>query len=185
MFSNYISAPVLLFMCSIAMSAWAGCENQATPSCAVYQSCFAKYCSCKDSEDEYFNRYGAKYCKVFLENISFSDSGKAWRDSTLRCLQESIVPRLDLNNPSACDCKAMKDFAYKSHVSCYTSADHSICDLPLSDVYNIYRAVNIKDALSSEGWKQMHTVSAICSKTSSEDGRRSLWKTIELILSLR
>nr|GFC73449.1 hypothetical protein [Tanacetum cinerariifolium] len=102
-------------------NAQADCQNSTSPSCEVYESCFAKYCNCKQREDEYFETYGAKYCKAFLGNINFSDAGTKWRDSTLRCLQESIVPRLDLEHPDACNCKAIKDFAYESHQRQWTA----------------------------------------------------------------
>ncbi|MGE7965120.1 hypothetical protein ACQKPC_22535 [Pseudomonas sp. NPDC089918] len=180
-----LSVLACLLLLGSPSSALGECQNAAVPTCDMYTKCFAKYCNCKGSDDEYFETYGASYCNAFLGAAKFSEVGKVWRDSTLRCLQESIVPRLNLDNPTSCNCKTMKDFAYQSHVACYTSPANSICDLPAEDIYEIYSIVKIKDALTSEGWKQMHTVSEICSKTSKDDGRRTIWKTIESILSIR
>lgn len=184
-FGNRLSMLALFSSLSCHSNAFAECTNTAAPTCDVYSSCFAKYCDCKGSDDEYFETYGAKYCTAFLGVATFSEAGRMWRDSTLRCLQESIVPHLSLDNPSACNCKVMKEFAYKSHVACYTLPTNSMCDLPLEDIYKVYTVVSTKDALSSAGWKQMHAVTEVCSKLSSDDGRRSLWKIINSILSVR
>src|SRR5436309_1041028 len=77
-------------------SASAQCSNSIKPSCGVYATCFAKYCPCNGS-DEYFLTYGKKYCEKFLGLATFSAEGVKWRDKTLVCLQEAIVPRLDIS----------------------------------------------------------------------------------------
>lgn len=135
----------------------AQCSNSATPSCSVYDSCFAKFCSCS-GPNEYFVTYGKKYCERFLNDSHFSAAGKAWRDKTLVCLQEKIIPRLDISVNPSCDCGAMRTFAFQSHVSCYKQAGNSICDLPIGDVNEIRKVVDVSDAFSSEGWRQMRQV---------------------------
>ena len=97
----------------------AQCANSVSPSCDVYEKCFAKYCPCDGEKTEYFRAYGLKYCKAFLANSSLSVQGKAWRDSTLACLQESIVPKLDISASPTCNCGEMQKFAFNTHVAAY------------------------------------------------------------------
>jgi hypothetical protein len=170
---------------SYARLAGAQCSNSATPSCNVYEQCFAKYCPCDNDPNEYFLSYGQKYCQRFLDNANFSDAGKAWRDKTLVCLQESIVPKLDISEQPVCNCGGMKNFAFQSHVSCYTSPQHSICDLPVADIKEIGAIIDIKDAFSSDGWKQMKEVVKVCSTSAKDGTRRSLWAGFAKILNQR
>lgn len=175
-----------LFASAIALAAsfaHGQCVNSATPTCEVYQSCFAKYCPCASSPDEYFMSYGAKYCKAFLSNAQFSASGNKWRDSTLRCLQESIVPKLPKNVGDACNCGDMKQIAFESHVACYTTPGASICDLPTADINQIRSIVDLKDWFDAAGRKQMKEVSKICSTSAPDDGRRTAWRAINAVLS--
>src|SRR3954447_21355906 len=90
----------------------AQCASAAQPNCAVYASCFAKQCPCTGDANEYFISYGEKYCRRFLGDDNFSDVGKAWRDATLVCLQEKIVPKLDLSATPTCNCATMRAFAF-------------------------------------------------------------------------
>jgi hypothetical protein len=112
----------------------AQCVNTSVPTCGVYTTCFAKLCNCASSPYEYFNSYGKKYCATFLELNSLTAEGKKWRDSTLKCLQETIVPILPADGKQdTCACKAMQLRAFDQHVACYTKTTNSICDLPASD----------------------------------------------------
>jgi hypothetical protein len=178
---------VMIFLISLfgASSTFAQCANPSEPSCTVYESCFSKYCSCKGDPNEYFETYGAKYCKRFLEEIKFSPIGEKWRNSTLICLQEAIVPKLDISDKPVCDCSSMKKYAFESHVACYTKPGASICDLPFEDVKKISKVIDMADIFSSEGWQQMKQVTKICEKTSPDDGRRSIWRALAAILSVR
>lgn len=174
----------LLTTSSSAGVALAQCVNKATPTCDVYASCFAKYCSCGGTS-EYFLKYGQKYCLRFLNNESFSAAARQWRDSTLLCLQESIVPHLDISANPQCDCAAMRGLAYRSHVACYTQKGASICDLDVGDVNAIRKVIDLADIFDSEGWKQMHEVARICEAKAPDAGRRGLWAAMELILRMR
>lgn len=179
--------PIAL-LCTIALllfarSVRAQCVNTATPTCGVYVQCFAKYCPCKGDPDEYFETYGKPYCDSFLTQAQFTPIGQRWRDSTLKCLQESIVPRLSISDPpSACNCKAMKSFAFDTHVGCYTQPGNSICSLPMKDVTTISSVVKTKDLISTEGLRQTARVAAICKTTAPDDGRRAGWKAISTFL---
>ena len=163
----------------------AQCVNTAKPSCGVYKVCFAKYCPCAGNADEYFESYGLKYCERFLDAAGFSPAGLAWRDSTLSCLQESIVPKLDISAAPKCDCKSMKSFAFKSHVQCYTKPGNSICSLPVSDINVIRGIIDLKDVFNSDGWAQMKQVATICQTSAPDDHRKVLWNTIAAILAAK
>lgn len=163
----------------------AQCVNAAVPSCDVYETCFAKYCPCDDKPTEYFRSYGLKYCKAFLSNSALSAQGKKWRDSTLVCLQESIVPKLDISSNPSCNCAAMRTFAFNAHVACYTVPGASICDLPAADVSAIAGTVDVKDLIDAAGWRQMRDVAALCEASAPDDGRRVAWKAMAKVLRLR
>lgn len=157
----------------------AQCSNSVSPSCEVYTRCFAKFCQCAGDPNEYFERYGLTYCKSFLAAANFSPEGMAWRDKTLVCLQEAIVPRLNLTDPpSACNCGEMRSYAFATHVMCYTHSSASICALPTSDVLEVARIIKTKDALTSEGLKQTAGIAKICTRTAPDNGRRTAWKAI-------
>lgn len=148
----------------VVTTAVAQCVNTSTPSCNVYESCFATACKCDSSEFEYFISYGKKYCEVFLDIPSLSPKGKEWRDSTLRCLQETIVPLLPPSSQAAsCDCKAMQLKAFDSHVACYTQPNNSICSLEISDWLAILNAADAVASLKDQkSRKQMTEVAKVC-----------------------
>lgn len=161
-----------VFLLYIPLSS-AQCINTATPSCGVYNSCFADRCHCDNSEFEYFKSYGKKYCEVFLDIPNFSAKGKAWRNATLKCLQEKIVPELPSDGQAdTCNCKSMQLHAYDSHVECYTQPNNSICALEPNDWFYIMKAVdpvaNLKDQKSR---KQMLEVAKICVNSAVEGAK--------------
>lgn len=167
----------MLWLALSGATASAQCENSATPSCHVYTQCFAKYCPCQGDPNEYFETYGASYCKSFLAAANFSDAGKKWRTKTLVCLQEAIVPKLKITAPpSSCNCSEMRTFAFDSHVGCYTQPGASMCDLPMADVLEVTRIIKIKDALTSDGLRQTARVARTCTSTAPDEGRRAAWK---------
>lgn len=141
------------------------CLSTSSPSCALYTDCFNRQCNCAGSEHEYFLSYGKKYCEAFMQESGLSERGKAWRDSTLRCLQESIVPSLPFDSGQACNCEAIESKAFVSHVACYTQPTNSMCDLPLSDWFNIANAANLPGGIfSTKIRKQMIDVMRICAR---------------------
>ena len=179
---SYLLAPGLLMMSVVAITpAQAQCVNTATPSCQVYEICFAKYCPCQ-GDDDYFLKYGKKYCEAFLGSANFSDAGKKWRARTLTCLQEKIVPKLDISDNPSCNCGEMKSFAFDAHVSCYTQQGASICDLGADDVLEITRIIELGDALTADGLKQSKKVAEICSTKAPDAVRRGLWAAIASLI---
>lgn len=133
------------------------CMSSARPSCDVYDRCFERVCNCESTPDRYFLSYGKKYCERFLHSIQLSSSGQRWRDKTLVCLQEAIVPHLPLN-ASQCNCGDLKNIAFRAHVTCYTQADASICDLGADDWLKIYNIVDREDQRMDE----MLAVAHVC-----------------------
>lgn len=143
------------------------CRNKSNLDCSVYTSCFAKNCNCDNSEHEYFRAYGKKYCERFASMTNLSESGRIWRDKTLYCLREVIVPMLDFSGSGSCDCKTIREQIFTSHVKCYTQPDASICDLPPNDMLNIFNIVDWKDTLSLETATQVIGVAKICLKANN------------------
>ena len=169
-----------LFFCSPLN---ARCLNTETPSCSVYESCFADLCPCFDSEYEYFTSYGKKYCEAFLDLSTLSSAGKLWRDATLRCLQEKIVPILPINKASDnCECESIQTKSFDFHVSCYTQSHASICDLPVGDWWEILEATEpVKNLKDSKSRKQMLEVAKICYPQVKNDTKEALVKIIDLL----
>jgi hypothetical protein len=58
----------------------------------------------------------------------------------------------------------MKQFAFQTHVECYTQPSASICDLALADYKKIYDIIDVADDLFRDpyGRKQMLDVLTIC-----------------------
>ena len=177
----YLSLYALALAILIPIEASAECVNTSTPSCGVYETCFANRCSCSDSKNEYFISYGKKYCEVFLNLPTLSSAGMKWRDSTLRCLQETIVPRLPPDGQaSTCNCKSMQTIAYDSHVMCYTKPGASICNLPAADWVEILKATDPVGTLSdAKGRRQIVEVSKLCLPVLAGDAKAAAKKIIE------
>ncbi|MEQ1637040.1 MAG: hypothetical protein ABL903_10120 [Methylococcales bacterium] len=166
----------LLLTLPLVNEVMASCVNNLQPSCQVYQTCFSELCPCFPPEPEYFLSYGAKYCEKFLKLNGLSESGMKWRDSTLRCLQEAIVPKLPEKKGGGCNCKLMEDFAFQSHVSCYTKQGASICDLDYKDWKNIAEAAElVKGIVDSKSRNQIVEVAKVClSKNPSDQIKKVL-----------
>lgn len=165
-----------------------GCSNSATLSCDIYPSCFARYCPCEASPDEYFMTYGYHYCRRFMFAPGFTQKGVRWRNSTMRCLQEAIVPELDLSEPPRCDCRRMRRIAFDSHVACYTQPGASICLLPEIDLLQIQAVIDTSDLLSREGLRQMLAVAEVClgqASAAARDDAARVWRDIERSLGVR
>lgn len=180
LFSNFFLG--LIFGVSLAVFPKIGaaqCVNSAVPSCGVYESCFAKFCPCSGSSDEYFLTYGQKYCERFLAKDNLSAAGKKWRDATLTCLQETIVPRLDISTSPQCDCAAMRKFAFDSHVACYTQPGASICDLPVSEMVSIGMTVDLFDIFTTDSMVQVSAVAAECLGQQLDAAQRAFWSQFQ------
>lgn len=158
------------------------CINTITPSCDVYASCFSYYCRCS-GDDEYFISYGKQYCEKFL-GTQVTGAAKIWRDRTLKCLQERIVPHLPRTNKDPCNCRAMRDYAFKSHVECYTQPDASICDLAYKDLLDVGFTVKLSDMVNTSGRETICGIARSCARQrqsvsgASDKKRNVLWATL-------
>jgi len=178
-----------IFFCFLyAARVGAQCINSITPSCDVYQNCFSKACNCSNSPDEYFVTFGSSYCKAFMAQSDFSLAGKKWRDSTLRCLQEGIVPALPNSNGGKCDCGAAKKYALSTHVACYTNPEASVCSLPGTDVMKIATTIlsdgPFKNLLKDkeDALHQALSVIDICASSAPDQGSRTIWSALRIAL---
>lgn len=159
--SSLVKLISLILICFCPDYAHAQCQNSMKLGCNVYSNCFERYCPCS-ADRNYFTNYGKRYCDKFLGRSDWSAQGATWRDKTLLCLQESIVPKLNLDHPEKCDCAKMKDFAFQTHVSCYSQNSASICRLPASDWAKIIQTIDTADLLDSYGAKQMLSIVNVC-----------------------
>jgi hypothetical protein len=139
----------------------AQCIIEGTLSCNVYNTCFDIYCPCTGSDD-YFISYGRKYCDRFLNETGWSAAGKQWRDKTLLCLQKSIAAKLSLQSPRTCNCREMKEFAFQTHINCYTQNAASVCKLPIADWRKIVGIIDTADFIDSYGARQVVATLEIC-----------------------
>lgn len=104
----------------------AQCVNSIETSCSVYSTCFEKHCNCAGSEDEYLISFGMNYCNAFLSEHEFSSTGKLWRDSALRCLQESLVPIIPLDESKTHgESGTDHGFPVLTKVDCLSATDHT------------------------------------------------------------
>ena len=137
------------------------CTMQGPLSCNDYNICFDRYCPCTRA-DNYFISYGRKYCDRFLNATGWSAAGKQWRDKTLLCLQKSIAAKLSLQSPTTCSCREMKEFAFQTHINCYTQNAASVCNLPIADWRRIVSIIDAADFIDSYGARQVVATLKIC-----------------------
>jgi hypothetical protein len=169
-FIEFRKAIFLITLCLWSAPTLAQCVVSQRPSCDIYQKCFAKSCNCA-GPDEYFISYGKKYCEKFLKT-DFSGALRIWRDSTLKCLQQKIIPELPQNG-GACDCKSMRSFAMATHVACYTQPRASICLLSSPDVHKIESLINLTDLITVEGQSTVCAIASVCDKQTSQSSTHS------------
>ena len=132
----------------------------AALSCNFYDRA-EKDCGCNRT-DRYLITYGKRYCERFLNATGWTPAGAKWRDETLVCLQKSLSSALHRGQSGICDCKNIRDIAWRTHVRCYTEPSASVCRLPLSDVLKIYSIVDTVDLLSPYGLSQTAAIANAC-----------------------
>ncbi|WP_394822603.1 hypothetical protein [Pendulispora albinea] len=149
------SAAPSTFSAPSAPAANALCSTFAR-DCAFY-ACLEAAHPC--GSDGYALGYGAKYCARFMGQTKLSERGNAWRNATMACLQSALVPIADL--AGAVSCRTVTDSAFASHARCYTQPGHSICALPMDDIWTILRTLDA-DALSLRAANQIRSVLSTC-----------------------
>jgi hypothetical protein len=163
---------VLLLVVLILVLKNTDCSAKCEPfspinaSCNYYSECLEDRVRCSD--EGYALGYGYKYCQRFLsigtvnsfEGLQLSPAGLKWRTRTLKCLQDQLISK----ETELVTCNSIRDFAFASHIGCYTDPASSICDLPLSDEIAIGRVVDIKEYTDIDGLKQLFKVGIACVK---------------------
>jgi len=95
-----------------------------------------------------------------MHQSKLSERGMAWRDATMACLQRQLVPFVTAAHTT--NCSDVTDSAFASHAACYTQPGHSICALPVADIWTIMRTLDGSDALSLRSATQIRTVLSTC-----------------------
>jgi hypothetical protein len=179
---SIIIGTISLLFATCAAPASAQCVNPITPNCDFYERCLERYCHCGWTSSSYALTYGQKYCKRFIATTSLSPSGKKWRDATLLCLQEKLVPIVPIDNPASCDCAKVRDTAYRIHAACYSQPQASICDLSVSDLATIDRVVDDSDKFDKDGLKALRGVLSVCMSQNPAFSAKAILAKIENLL---
>lgn len=107
--------------------------------------------------------YGYNYCNGFQANRKFfSPWGKQWVSATCLCLQQQLKTAIangTINATTPCD--DIKNYAWASHLGCYTDTSPSICDIPLTDWSIVL--ITVRDSLNDPmTYGMMYEVGAAC-----------------------
>lgn len=108
---------------------------------------------------DYYLSYGDKYCQKFsnLGPKDLSPAGLAWRDKTLKNLQDAIEAKRAADPAGFAqlerDPAAFKAFAFGTHPDAYIQG--GLFDLPASDLLKIGTTPELRDLLSPDGIKQV------------------------------
>lgn len=108
---------------------------------------------------DYYLNYGQKYLEKFssLGPKDLSTQGLAWRDRTLKALQDAIETKR-AEDPAGFaqlerDPEAFKRFAYDSHADAYVNS--GLLELPAQDLVKIGTTPELKDLLGKDGLRQI------------------------------
>ena len=178
-FTSLLALTFVSFLCPVLSS----CVDPAlNTTCRWYPDCLEAAHPC--GSDGYALAYGQHYCLAFASaNASslLSPEGQLWRDTTLLCLQQQLVPLLNVT----VSCKVMllsrmsflkrngtngtqdlRSYAFNSHARCYVES--GVCALSLRD-WNAIRLIVCGHTVTCEGqawqgyfWKQLAEVAASC-----------------------
>ena len=139
---NILACSVFLSMLGAVLCS---CRNPPGNDCNWYRNCLEASHRCGSSG--YALKYADNFCKRYDSNLNgFSAYGKRWVGAVKRCLQQKLAPLLS----RSVSCSYIKQFAFESHVPCYTNPAPglSFCSLPLLDYYDVIKT--IKGAVLSE-----------------------------------
>jgi hypothetical protein len=114
--------------------------------------------------------YGKFYCEKFEavrprshitphERELFPVEWEQWLSKTANCLHSAIDNYFEANPFPTCN--ALRESAFASHASCYTSGD-SFCFLPPRQIANIGRIISVRGFSRPETIAQVSETAAIC-----------------------
>jgi len=145
----------------------------------------------------YYLEYGDRYVRAFsaLGPQELSPEGLAWRDRTLKALQEAIETMARGKAAKFAelerDPKGFTEFAYATHPNAYLRS--GLLDLPAQDLIKIMTVPELADLLNEAGLKQVfevlgkvrpEDVQDIVLATGSEAARRGLLPLQDFLLQL-
>jgi hypothetical protein len=108
---------------------------------------------------DYYLNYGQKYLEKFssLGPKDLSTEGLAWRDRTLKALQDAIETKR-AEDPAGFaqlerDPEAFKKFAYDTHADAYVNS--GLLKLPVQDLVKIGTTPELRDLIGKDGIRQI------------------------------
>ena len=141
------------------------CKTPLELDCSYYGACLERAIPCGDAG--YALGFGEKYCTAFRA-APFSDAGKKWVTSVMRCLQDALVPDVlgagafATSPASKQRCEEVFQTAFDSHPGCYTAPENSICFLPPADLATVLSTIGLKEILTIRTGSQMLSTAGIC-----------------------
>ncbi len=112
------------------------CQKTLSDSCAFYQQCVESAIECGVSG--YALAVGEDVCHRFLDNKkTFSTVGQLWMSVTERCMQESLVPTLQV--PCESTCSLIRGVGFNSIPECYRRGGY--CSIEAMDYVRILATV--------------------------------------------
>ena len=128
----------------------------------------------------YYLEYGQKYLEKFsaLGPNDLSPAGQAWRDRTLKGLQDAIEKKR-MEDPEGFtkleqDDAAFKAFAYGTHPDAYRKG--GLLKLPAQDLLKIATTPEMKDLLTPDGVRQIWDV---LRQVKPQDMGKIAWASIQ------
>ncbi|KAH7726067.1 Protein W01A8.8 [Aphelenchoides avenae] len=140
---------ILLLPCGGQPSCW---------GCNAYK-CIEDKKQC--GPEGYLLGYGLKYCNRFFESDVYDRydvAGKAFISCTKNCLIGKIYENLQKDPSGTCD--ALKEFAFKSHVDCYTGC--GFCDMCKTNKAALLHTYDLGDFFSKQALDQVYSVAKTC-----------------------
>jgi hypothetical protein len=153
---------VLAALCSLVLAPplHAQSSKKLALSCEPYRQ-LDRRCHCAGA-DNYLLSFGYKYCRRFLQTTGWTPAGLHWRNRTMVCLQQVLRQTSSGIAARTCDCGQVREFAFRSHVVCYTQAAASVCRLPPNDQSRIYANIDGSDFFSANGISQFLSIALTC-----------------------
>jgi hypothetical protein len=138
------------------------CEAPRPRSCSFYIDCIEENFHCGNSG--YPVDYGNRYCEIFKDlDTELTEKGRQWRDSTMLCLQETLLEQIITSSRPRIGCQQIESWGFGSHAPCYTQEGRSICFLdPIRDLPTIISAIDHEDLINRRARRQTIDVAKIC-----------------------
>ena len=130
---------LLLAVFLYSISGFSSVCADAVGSCDFYQ-CLDQTFPCGDKG--YALHFGHKFCTksdTQLFNRMQTEQGKQWVLDTMKCLQQALSERLDIE---ALSCQKIQDIGYQTHMNCYIQSGY--CELPGQDKKEIIKLLKFQ-----------------------------------------